>query len=162
MDSATVVRRENVLSFAKDMIMKNPFAFADIRHQDDKEYLIASIPNGNKTAEFMMQRYDEGFVIHTMPMGGVFAPEVRPHVALNLMAINNNLRRGQFVVDPADGTLSFRNFIPCYEGMSLTESCIWNEMSLGVRMLSNYMSDILRDIPEDKEDEFVIKAGGEC
>ncbi len=151
-----------MLTTAKEMILKNPFAFADVRRKDNDKYLIASIPNGNKTAEFIMQAYDEGFSVQTMPKGGAFSPEARPHVALNLMAINNTLRRGQFTVDPADGMLAFKHFIPCYEGMSLTEGCLWNEMTLGIRMLSSYMSDILRDIPEEKESEFVIKTAGEC
>lgn len=162
MKSVTVVGRENVLTAAKEMILKNPFAFADIRHNDNDEYLIASIPNGNKTAEFIMQTYDEGFSTTTMPKGGVFSPEARPHVALNLMAINDHLKRGHFTVDPSNGVLAFKHFIPCYEGMSLTEDCLWCEMTLGIRSLSTYMTDILRDIPEEKESEYVIKTAGEC
>jgi len=162
MNSATEVRRGNVLTVAKEMIMKNPFAFADVRRKDNDEYLIASIPNGNKTAEFIMQAYDEGFSTTTMPQGGVFSPEARPHVALNLMTINNHLKRGHFTVDPASGELAFRHFIPCYEGMSLTEDCLWYEMTLGIRSLSTYMTDILRDVPEEKESEYVIKTAGEC
>lgn len=151
-----------MLTAAKVMILKNPFAFADVRRKDDIEYLIACIPSGNKTAEFIMHADKEGFSVQTMPKGGVFPPEARPHVALNLMAINSNLRRGHFTVDPADGVLAFKHFISCYEGMSLTEECLWNEMTLGIRMLSSYMSDILRDIPEEKESEYVIKTAGEC
>ena len=161
MDSAIEVRRENVLTAAKGMILKNPFAIADVRRKDNDEYLIASIPSGNKTAEFIMQAHKEGFSIQTMPKGGVFSPEARPHVALNLMAINSNLKRGSFTVGPADGELAFKHFIPCYEGMSMTEDCLWTEMTLGIRMLSIYMTDILRDIPEEKN-EYVIKSAGEC
>ncbi len=162
MSSAIEVRRENFLKKSEELIERDPFAFADVRNTEDKPVLIGKISNGNKIAELSVQTYDEGFAIRTSPQGGRFAPELRAPVALKLMAINCKLRRGLFVVDPVDGELSFKHFVPCYDDMSVSEKCLWTELTLGVRMLSAYMDDILKDLPEENESEFVINEEGAC